>query len=108
MRTKNSITNIIVSLLYRIITIVSGFVISKILLSSYGSEINGYISSSKTINPSLDISQLPQCFLIELRPELVLVLLPFLLVALGFRGGLVDHPFHLLVQFFICHSAYLF
>lgn len=58
MRTKNSITNIIVSLLYRIITIVSGFVISKILLSSYGSEINGYISSSKTILGYLSLLEL--------------------------------------------------
>lgn len=58
MRTKKSITNIIVSLLYRIITIISGFVISKILLSSYGSEINGYISSSKTILGYLSLLEL--------------------------------------------------
>lgn len=58
MRTKKSLINIAVSLIYRVITILSGFIISKILLSSYGSEINGYISSSKTILGYLSLLEL--------------------------------------------------
>ena len=37
--------NIITSLLLRIITIICGFIIPKIIISNYGSNVNGLVSS---------------------------------------------------------------
>ena len=49
MRKKNAFKNVIIAILYRILTVVSGFLISKIILTSFGSGINGFISSCKQL-----------------------------------------------------------
>jgi len=45
MRAKKALANIIVSFLLNIITAICGFVVSRIIIASFGSEINGLISS---------------------------------------------------------------
>lgn len=45
MRTKKAILNIGVSLMLEIVTIVYGFVVPRLFISSFGSEVNGLISS---------------------------------------------------------------
>ncbi len=45
MRSKNAIYNIISNLLLQIIVIVYGFIVPKIIISSFGSDVNGLISS---------------------------------------------------------------
>ena len=45
MRSKNAVNNIITSLVLQIIIVVYGFIVPKIIISSYGSNVNGLISS---------------------------------------------------------------
>ena len=45
MRTKKAIANIITSVLVQIISIVYGFIIPKLIISTYGSNVNGLVTS---------------------------------------------------------------
>ena len=45
MRRKNLIKNILFTLFYQIIAIISGFIIPKAIIQSYGSSVNGLVSS---------------------------------------------------------------
>ena len=45
MRSKKAIKNIILSLILQIITIICGFIVPKLIISTYGSSVNGLISS---------------------------------------------------------------
>lgn len=45
MRTRNSILNIIFSLIHKIATILLGFVVARLILTTYGSSINGMLAS---------------------------------------------------------------
>lgn len=45
MRSKKAIKNIIFSLTLQIITIICGFIVPKLIISSYGSDVNGLITS---------------------------------------------------------------
>lgn len=45
MRSKRAIYNIITSLLLQLVIIINGFVVPKIIISSYGSSVNGLIAS---------------------------------------------------------------
>ena len=49
MRTKNSVYNVIIGFLYILVHSFSSFIITNLILSSFGSEINGLISSAKQI-----------------------------------------------------------
>ncbi len=48
MRSKKALRNIITTLLYQIVAIIYGFVIPKIIISKFGSEVNGLVSSVTT------------------------------------------------------------
>ena len=45
MKNRRTLINTLSSLLLQIVTIVSGFIIPRLLLKSFGSEVNGLISS---------------------------------------------------------------
>ena len=45
MRSKRAVYNIITSLLLQFVIIINGFVVPKIIISSYGSSVNGLIAS---------------------------------------------------------------
>lgn len=45
MRSKKTIYNIVANLLYQLVTIAYGFLIPKIIISKFGSDVNGLISS---------------------------------------------------------------
>lgn len=45
MRTKKTIQNIIASLLAQVVTIISGFIIPRLIISTYGSSVNGLLAS---------------------------------------------------------------
>ena len=45
MRSKKAMYNIISSLLLQVVVIISGFVVPKLIISSYGSDVNGLVSS---------------------------------------------------------------
>ena len=45
MRSKKALYNIIFALLFQIITIICGFIVPKLIISTYGSSVNGLISS---------------------------------------------------------------
>ena len=45
MRSKRAIKNIIISVLLQIITLICGFIVPKLLISSFGSNVNGLVSS---------------------------------------------------------------
>ncbi len=45
MRTKNAIINMIVSLAMQAVTLICGFIIPKLIIENYGSDVNGLISS---------------------------------------------------------------
>lgn len=45
MRTKKAIANIITSLFLQIITIICGFIVPKLIISNYGSNVNGLVTS---------------------------------------------------------------
>lgn len=45
MRTKNALYNLITNLLLQMVVIVYGFIIPKIIIKNYGSDVNGLISS---------------------------------------------------------------
>lgn len=45
MRSKKAVENIIVSLLLQLITIICGFIVPKMIIQSFGSNVNGLISS---------------------------------------------------------------
>ena len=47
MEKRRIIVNIICSLLLQVVTIVSGFILPKIIISSLGSETNGLVESIK-------------------------------------------------------------
>lgn len=49
MRTKNSVYNVIIGFFYIVMHSFSSFIITNLILSSFGSEINGLISSAKQI-----------------------------------------------------------
>lgn len=57
MRSKKAIVNIIVSLIYELFLIVMGLIVPKLIINTYGSEINGLTS---TINSVLTILNLLQ------------------------------------------------
>ncbi len=45
MRSKKALINIISSIILQIVTIISGFIIHKLIISTYGSNINGLVAS---------------------------------------------------------------
>lgn len=45
MRTKRSLYSLISSLILQLVTIVSGFILSRMILSSFDSEVNDVVSS---------------------------------------------------------------
>ena len=45
MRTKRAVYNIFFNLLLQIVVIVYGFIVPKIIISNYGSEVNGLVAS---------------------------------------------------------------
>ena len=45
MRSKKALINIISSIILQIVTIISGFIIPKLIISTYGSNINGLLTS---------------------------------------------------------------
>lgn len=45
MRSKKALINIISSIILQIVTIVSGFIIPRIIIGTYGSDVNGLVSS---------------------------------------------------------------
>ena len=45
MRSKNAIYNILSNLALQFITIIYGFIVPKIIITKFGSEVNGLISS---------------------------------------------------------------
>ena len=45
MRTRNSIYNIVFSLIHKVSTILFGFIVAKLILITYGSAINGMLAS---------------------------------------------------------------
>ena len=45
MRSKNAIINVIASVSLQLITIICGFIIPKLIISNYGSNVNGLIHS---------------------------------------------------------------
>lgn len=45
MRSKKAILNIIVSLLLQIVTLICGFIVPKLIITRFGSDINGLVSS---------------------------------------------------------------
>ena len=45
MRSKNVIRNIVSSLVLQVVVLISGFVVPKLIISSFGSDVNGLISS---------------------------------------------------------------
>lgn len=45
MRSKNAIKNIITSLILQVVTVIFGFIIPKMIIENYGSNVNGLISS---------------------------------------------------------------
>lgn len=45
MRSKRAILNIIASLVLKIVTLISGFIVPKLLITKFGSNVNGLISS---------------------------------------------------------------
>ena len=45
MRSKKALTNIVTSLLQQLITIICGFIVPKLIIQNFGSDINGLISS---------------------------------------------------------------
>lgn len=45
MRSKKALKNIIISLLLQIVTIICGFIVPKMIIQSFGSSVNGLISS---------------------------------------------------------------
>lgn len=55
MRTRNAKINIAVNILLQIITLIYGLLLPKILINSYGSEMNGLLTSIKSIVASLYI-----------------------------------------------------
>lgn len=66
------IVNIICSLLLQVVTIVSGFILPKIIISSLGSETNGLVKTYNSISTeeqvardNLKITQTPQSFFIK-------------------------------------------
>lgn len=45
MRSKNAILNIIVSLLLQVVTLICGFIVPKLIITKFGSNVNGLVSS---------------------------------------------------------------
>lgn len=45
MRSKKAVKNILISVLLQIITILCGFIVPKLIINSYGSKVNGLLSS---------------------------------------------------------------
>ena len=45
MRSKKAVYNIISTLILQIITIIYGFIVPKIIITSFGSNVNGLVSS---------------------------------------------------------------
>ena len=45
MRSKKALYNIISSAFLQVITVICGFIVSKLIISNYGSNINGLVSS---------------------------------------------------------------
>lgn len=45
MRKKKLIYNTVSSLIYQIVTIVCGFILPRVILNYYGSEVNGLVNS---------------------------------------------------------------
>ena len=45
MRSKNAVKNIITSLFLQIVTIICGFIVPRLIISAYGSEVNGLVNS---------------------------------------------------------------
>lgn len=45
MRTKKAILNIIASLLLQVIVLICGFIVPKLIITNFGSKVNGLISS---------------------------------------------------------------
>ena len=45
MKKNKTFTNTIFSILLQLVTIISGFIIPRLLLSTFGSEVNGLVSS---------------------------------------------------------------
>src|SRR5690606_14531980 len=45
MRSKKAIANIIISLLYQIVAIICGLIVPRLIISTFGSSVNGLISS---------------------------------------------------------------
>ena len=45
MRSKEAVANIIVSLIYQFIAIISGLIVPRLIISSFGSDVNGLVSS---------------------------------------------------------------
>ena len=45
MRTKKAFLNMITSLLLQLVTVVSGFILPKVILGAFGSDTNGLIAS---------------------------------------------------------------
>ena len=46
MRKRRAIFNIITSMLFQIVTIISGFIIPKLIITTFGTSINGLVSSA--------------------------------------------------------------
>lgn len=45
MRSKKALINVITSVFYQIVVVISGLIVPKLIISEYGSEVNGLISS---------------------------------------------------------------
>lgn len=45
MRSKKAILNIIVSLLLQVVTLICGFIVPKLIITKFGSDVNGLVSS---------------------------------------------------------------
>ncbi len=45
MRSKKAILNIITSLLLQVVVLICGFIVPKLIITNFGSDVNGLISS---------------------------------------------------------------
>ena len=45
MRKKKAIINIIFSLLLQLVTVISGFIVPRLFIGTFGSEVNGLVNS---------------------------------------------------------------
>ena len=63
MKSKVTLINIISSLTLQVVTVISGFIIPKIILTNFGSSVNGLVSSLNQFLSYITLIELRELFL---------------------------------------------